>query len=146
MDLSTGFVNYLVDEQYLSQILGGCAIDVYSGQKPSSADDAIGTQTLLYRITIDSVAWGAAKENGLTFTLGATAGTLEKTGNWTGVALATGTPVWFRLKTDPADTDLLSTTFRRIDGAVGVDMLIANTTCTSGETQVVTKFKMTIPR
>jgi len=97
--------------------------------------------------------------NGLRIQYPSVAGLVTiKTGDtWSGTASATGTAGWFRILCNPRwDTGLtnLATTgdssqlIMRIDGSVGTsgaDMIVTSTAITSGVSQTVTSFAMTVP-
>lgn len=91
-------------------------------------------------------AYGLQFEDASAITLGE----LEKlsTQTWSGIAVADGTPGYFRLVTD-ADAGGLSTTLPRFQGTVstvaGSDMVITHATVTTGETINVDSAKFRIP-
>lgn len=100
---------------------------------------------------------GVACVNGLTMTYPAVAGAISNSGTWSGSASATGTAGWFRILCNPnydtglttlATTGTAPTFIGRIDGTVGTsgaDMLVTSTTVTSGVTQTVSSFTLTVP-
>lgn len=64
----------------------GGTIDIYTGTQPASAEDAA-TGTLLVTVDLPSPAFDAAVD-----------GVASKTGSWFGVAVATDTAGWFRMR------------------------------------------------
>jgi hypothetical protein len=69
---------------------------------------------------------------------------------WSGVAGAGGTAGWFRIEAAVADAGGVDTTesVRRIDGAIGTsgaELNMGNTTITSGTTQTITSFALSLP-
>lgn len=93
---------------------------------------------------------GVASANGLTFGL-SSAGVLSKTGTWSGSAVATGTPGWFRICRSAADAGGAATaTFQpfRLDGTIstsGADLNINPNSTTSGVTLTIDTFTVTQP-
>lgn len=91
---------------------------------------------------------GTTAVNGLNFQA-PVAGVLSKeTTVWQAVAGATGTAGCFRFEADADDDQGASTSFRRFDGSIatsGADMNITSTTITSGATESINTFTLTIP-
>ena len=90
---------------------------------------------------------GVASANGLTWGLSAS-GVLSKTGTWSGVAAATGTPGWFRIARSAADCAGATTTLRRLDGSVSsssADLNINPNSSTIGVTLTIDTFTITLP-
>lgn len=123
---STGLRDAMLNSGSLASVMeagdGGC-IKVYSGTPPTTADDAV-AGTLLLTITTSGITTGTA---GSTLLLGApTNGVLSKEATaWTGTAIATGTPSYFR-HVATGDTGALSTTQPRIQGDVGLVGAVLN--------------------
>jgi hypothetical protein len=137
--LSTGLANTILGTSAMQTALAGAALEIYSGTQPLSADDAP-TGTLL--VTIDNGGLGlnfdAPVGNQISKAVAET---------WSGVAAATGTAGWFRIRL-PADTGAVSTTDVRLDGAVaitGAELNSSNTAVTTGATQTIDAFAVTIP-
>ena len=95
---------------------------------------------------------GIAAVNGLKWTNPAVAGVLSALASqtWSGVAGNTGTAGWFRFEGSVSDSGALDSTYvwPRIDGAVstsGAELNLSSTTITSGATQTVSTFTITLP-
>jgi hypothetical protein len=90
---------------------------------------------------------GVAMVNGLTYGLSAS-GVLSKTGTWSGVAAATGTPGWFRIVRSAADASGASVLIRRLDGSISTssaDLNINPNTSTITVTLTIDTFTITQP-
>lgn len=116
-------------------------IDIYSGTQPANADQAP-TGVKLVTMYSDGNAAGLEFDE-------AVSGVISKksTETWSGTGLATGTAGWFRLR-QPADSDALSTTEIRIDGACGTSGAQLNMSSLSivlGAVQTVSTFSLTQP-
>lgn len=117
---STGDFNSLLEKTKEDYTLG--FIDIYTGSQPSSSNNA-STDTLLATVSIDAGGGGLTFDTPSGVTMGIPGGI-----NWQYIGLATGTAGWFRLRT-ATDTNVTSTTEKRIDGSVGTtsgDMKISN--------------------
>lgn len=134
---STGLRNAMLNTGSFASVMeagdGGC-IKVYSGTPPATADDAV-TGTLLLTITTSGVTTGTA---GSTLLMGApTDGVISKEATaWTGTAVATGAPSYFR-HVATGDTGVLSTSQPRVQGdvaLVGAALSMGVSTLTSGVT------------
>lgn len=131
----------LVDQaRSLGEIFRGGNIKIYSGTQPTSPNDAP-TGTLL--VTIDNGG------TGFTFN-DAASGSVAKASaeTWSGTCGATGTAGWARMVT-PTDTGASSTADPRIDMAVGTSgaqINFSSTSFTSGSTQTITAFSISIPQ
>jgi hypothetical protein len=132
---STGLRDAMLDSDSLRGAMeggnGGC-IRVYSGTPPATADDAV-TGTLLLTITTSGITTGTA---GSTLILSAPSGGVvsKEATAWTGTAVATGVPTYFR-HVASLDDGTLSTTQKRIQGDVGLVGAVLNfgvSTLTSG--------------
>lgn len=139
MKLSTGLRNSILSTGSLKAALAGGEIRVYSGSAPTTADDAV-TGTLL--VTIKN---GGA---GINFDASAAGGILSKAPaeTWSGVNAASGTAGYFRHVLS-ADAGTSSTTAVRIQGTVaiaGADLNISSTALTSGATQVIAGYSVTV--
>lgn len=98
-----------------------------------------------------NMASGVSWTNGLKFGI-PSAAVMDKhpTQVWTGVAVASNVAGWFRFVGAVADSGALDTTASqfRIDGAIstaGAQINMTNTTITSGATETVTTFPVTLP-
>lgn len=117
---STGLRDAMLNIGSLTSVFeagNGGHIRVLSGPAPLSADDAE-TGTLLLTVTSSGIPVGSA---GSTLLFGSpTSGVLSKEATaWTGTAVATGAPAYFR-HVATGDTGATSTTEPRIQGDVGL--------------------------
>lgn len=91
---------------------------------------------------------GVTAVNGCNFQFPASVGVLSKeTTDWSGIAIATGTAGWFRFESDPADDKAISTTYKRLDGAIstsGAEMNLSTTSVTSGGTFTINSANFTV--
>ena len=119
--LSTGLRDAMLNSGSLASVMeagNGGHIAVYAATtEPATADAAV-TGTLLLVITTSGIPTGTA---GSTLLLNApTDGVMSKEATaWTGTAIATGVPKYFR-HVATGDTGVLSTTQPRIQGDVGL--------------------------
>jgi len=119
--------------------LAAAKLEIFSGAQPTVADNA---PTGVLLATIDLGGAGINFDAPVGNTLAKAVGEV-----WSAVAVATGTAGWYRLSL-LADAGAVSTTAPRLDGAVAVsnsDMNISNTAITSGATQTVDAFTITLP-
>lgn len=142
LKLSTGMRNKLMDTGSLKSILAGGLIKIYAGALPADADAAV-TGTLL--CTVSNASGGT----GINFDTTAAAGILSKAPGetWSGVNAATGTATYFR-HVAAGDDGTLSSTQARLQGAiatVGAELNLSSTSLTSGATQTVDFYSVTIP-
>lgn len=96
-----------------------------------------------------AMAGGAAAVNGLAFGT-TTSAILAKhpTQIWSGVAGASGSAGWFRLKSALADADGSSASLIRLDGSIaaaGGNLIMSPTTMVAGATHTLASFNPTIP-
>lgn len=156
MRFSKGMQSHLLGSGSLKGALDGGFLYIYSGTVPAHADDAASGATLLAKITVSGGG------TGLTFgtpVQSVTAGgeqiaTLSKTAaeTWSGTILATGTASFFRYveASDEANHAASTTTAKRIQGTVGspaslADLNLTSTSLTSGQTQNIDYFQITMP-
>lgn len=87
MALNTQLANATVNGQgdNLSARLNSGFLDIYDGTQPTNGDTAVGAQVKLVRLTYSATAAPATSAGVITFNA-----------MTSGVALATGTPTWFR--------------------------------------------------
>lgn len=140
---STGLRNQLLDTASLRDILDLGFIKIYAGTVPATADDAIGSATLLTTISNDSTA------TGLTMAAEAIDGVLfkEDTETWSGVNVAGGSATFYR-HVAAGDTGALSATQARIQGTIavaGADMNLTSTTLSNGATQTIDYYTLNLP-
>jgi len=144
MKRSTGLRNYLLATGSFKGAMDGKIIKMFGGTIPDSADAAIGGATLLATITLNNDG-----TTGLTLAASAASGQITKNSSevWEGLIVATGTATFFRMQT-AADDNALSTTAVRVQGTIGLasaDMLLSNTTLTSGNVRRINSFVASIP-
>lgn len=91
---------------------------------------------------------GTTAVNGLNWQV-PVAGILSKEATvWQATAVASGTAGYFRFEADSDDDQGSSTSFRRLDGSIatsGADLNISSTAITSGATDTINTFTLTIP-
>ena len=151
---STGCLNSLLGEAGVDTGANGLrgifkdgVIDIYTGTKPTAANNAV-TGTHLARITLDAGAFtDGVATNGLEFDA-PSGGVLSKAAaeNWKYTGIADGTAGWFRLRANALDDGTLSTTLPRIDGTVGStsgDMILSNVNITTGAPGTIDVFNIT---
>lgn len=110
---------------------------VSSATTIGTTDVAVGTETT----GVDSV-------NGLTYGTAASGALAKASGVWSGVAVASGTAGWWRHYGPEADAGGADATKNRIDGTCGTsgaDMNMSSTAITSGATQTLDSFSLTLP-
>jgi len=152
---STGCLNLLLGESGVDTGANGLRgifkdgiIEIYSGVKPASANNAA-TGTLLAKVTLDGGAFtDGVATNGLEFDAPSGA-VLSKAAaeDWRYTGITDGTAGWFRLRANAADNGLASTTLPRIDGTIGTtsgDMLLSNVNIVTGAPGTVDIFNITL--
>lgn len=143
LKLSTGLRSGTLSTGSVKSLLDGGFIDIYRGEVPNTADDALGSAELMCRISVDGL--GA----GLTLSPTATNAVLTKVAEevWIGEKLLTGTPTFFRFVA-AADDGTASQTAPRIQGRVGLagaQMNLSNINFIVGATQTIDHFAFAIP-
>lgn len=142
LKLSTGLRNKLMDTGSLKATMALGFLDIYSGAAPADAD-AAATGVKLCRISVSAGA------TGLSFDTSAVAGIISKPSGvvWSGTNLATGSASYYR-HVAAGDDATLSTTQARIQGTVatvGADLNLSSTSLTSGASQAIDYYSVTIP-
>lgn len=146
---STGFKDLILGTDSLHNIFLGGIVDLYDGVQPASADDPV-VGTHIARITEGGGSWTAGSlTNGMVFdTPSAGVIALLNPTDFHIVALADGTPTWFRIKGNTLDNNLLSTTLPRIDGAVstlvGSDFVVDTVPFMATNVFVVNQLSLTV--
>jgi hypothetical protein len=115
-------------------------IRIYGGTVPTLPEDSIAGNTLLCTISDDDT--GA----GLDFEAAVTNGLLTKEGSqvWSGTCVADGTATFYRL-VDSTDTGASSSSFRRVQGTVGLagaDLNVTNTSFVTDEEKRIDYFSI----
>lgn len=116
--------NYIA--QKIGELFNGGTLEIRTGSQPASADHAA-TGTLLCTISVPNPAFAAPS-----------GGAVSKTGTWSGIAVASGTAGWARLKSS-------SGTYVR-DFSVaetGADLIIDDDNVVSGGVVTVTALTFT---
>lgn len=140
--MSTGLRNQMLSGDSLKAIFdAGSEIRIYGGAVPSSANDGVGSATLLCAIKKDGT-------DGITFDAAATGAILQKNPSeiWEGDNVATGTATFYR-HVLTADDDTLSNTAPRYQGVVAVvggDMSLTNVNLVNGAPQKLDYHAVTI--
>lgn len=140
---STGLRNGVLSGGSLKSLLDGGRINIYAGTPPATADDAVGSATLLCAITLDST--GA----GINLDTAAAGGVLQKAPGevWSGANVAGGVAAWYR-HVAAGDDGTLSTTAPRVQGLVGVsgaDLNLSSVSLVAGATQTIDYYSLAWP-
>lgn len=140
---STGLRNALLGTGSFKGTMDGGFLDIYAGTVPTDADAAIGSATLLCRISDNGTG------TGLDFAASAAAGVLAKDGSqvWSGTNVATGTATFYRFVAS-GDTGAASTTEPRLQGTVavlGADLNLSSVALSSGAPQAIQFFYVALP-
>lgn len=143
LKISTGLRDGLLVDGDLATLMAAGFIRIYAGTEPASANDAIGSATLLCTISNNSTGTGINLETA------ASAGVLSKetTETWSGVNAASGVATFFR-HVGAADDGTSSTTQPRIQGSVGLggaDLNLSSVSLTSGATQTIDFYTVAFP-
>lgn len=142
MKVSTGLRNKLLDTGSLKATMDLGSVKIYAGTVPASADDALGSATLLCTITQNSTATGISLDTA------AVGGVIAKAAEvWSGTNVASGTATFFR-HVATGDDGTSSTTQARIQGTVGTagaDLNISSVSLTSGATQTIDFYNVALP-
>lgn len=143
LKVSTGLRNHMMVTGSFKNAMDAGFLKIYSGTVPATADDALGGAVLLVTISLNSGG------TGLTFETTATSGIASKKGSetWSGVIASSGTAAFFRFVT-AADTGVLSTTEKRLQGAVGVvasELNLSSVALTATAVQTINHFNVALP-
>lgn len=141
--ISTGLRNHMLATGSVKAGMDGGVIKIYAGTEPADADAAIGAATLL--VTISNNDTGT----GITFDATPTSGVLVKSTSevWSGTCVANGTGAFYRF-VSLADDGTSSTTFKRMQGTVGVvgaDLLVSSTTFVSSNLRQINSYAAGMP-
>ncbi|WFS20649.1 hypothetical protein P9K38_10035 [Pseudomonas sp. 905_Psudmo1] len=143
MKRSTGLRNHMLVTGSLKSAMDGSVIRIYAGTEPASADDAIGSATLLCTISVDGTG------TGVTLATVAASGAVTKNASevWIGDVLVSGQATFFRML-KPADTGGVSTSAVRLQGNVGLigaDLNFSSTNLIVGNARRINNFVASIP-
>lgn len=126
-------------------VMNGCVLMIYSGSRPADADLDLGSAVLLATYSIDGDGYGlewGEPENGSVSKPGADV--------WSGVAVASGTPTFFRYQR-PDDDGAVSNTAVRIQGKVGLvtdpgaDLALSSLAVVNGAVLTIDAASATVP-
>jgi len=127
---STGLRNYALATGSFKAAMALGVIKIYAGTIPATADDSLGSATLLCTITKDGDG-----VTGLSLAASAASGSISKAAEtWSGTNAASGTATFWRFVTS-SDTGVLSTTEMRWQGTAatsGSELIMTSTTLASG--------------
>lgn len=124
--VSTGYAAAILGPQSFDQIFRYGCIEVYSGSQPDSAD-APPTGVMLARITRGGAWAPGASDNGIEFVRSGRYAMKPSDHQWFLQGVAPGTAGWFRLRANAPEDAARSVTAPRIDGAIGLDGVAADT-------------------
>ncbi|MGH8562707.1 MAG: hypothetical protein ACREXW_00950 [Gammaproteobacteria bacterium] len=139
-------MNKLLDTGAFRTVFNLSFIDIWSGSRPATPDEAIPTSSVkLCTITNNSTA------TGLTFEAAAVAGEILKKASetWSGTILADGIAGFFRLRENSDAGTAATTTLARIDGTVGTsgaDLNLSSTTLVAAAPLTVPTGKFKMPK
>lgn len=142
--LSTALRQGIAVGDSFKDLLDGGFVHIYTGAVPASADAAIGSATLLCKLSV-----GGDDVTPLTFESTAPGGILSKKAseNWTGNNLVSGTPTFFRyvLDGDAGDASTTAIRFQGSAGGLGSDMFISSLPLVADAPQSFSLFQIAIP-
>lgn len=148
LKFSTGLVDVIMASKSFKEAVEGTGaagffIDIYTGARPASPDDAA-TGTKLARYT-------AAADAKMHLAAAAVGGVIAKAAAevWAATGLANGNAGYFRLVTDADDGATASTTAVRVDGAIAVsgsDMDMTSTAIAVGAPLLINRGTFTMPK
>jgi hypothetical protein len=121
-------------------LLNGGTLEIYDGSQPADANTAITTQNLLGTLTFNATAFAASVASGTAPNRAAvaTANSISDV-----AASATGTAAWFRAKRSAGNGS--SVVMDGTVGTSGADLIMTDTSLTSGETMHVASLTVSNP-
>lgn len=134
LNRSTGLRNKLLDTGSWRDIMALCFLNIYSGTRPTSADEVATPGAIL----LASITVNGDGATGLSWEASAASGAIQKLQSqvWQEDSiLATGVATWFRIYEATDNPANASTTLARADGTVGVsgsDMNLSTVNLTLG--------------
>ena len=148
LNRSTGLRNKMLDTGSFRSVMTDCFINIYSGTRPASADDAVPGSAVLLATIKD----GSDDLSGLDWETSAASGSIKKLASqvWREDAIiATGVAGWFRIFENGDTPGNASATAARADGTVGTsgaDMALSSVNFTQGATLTLSdSSKFTLP-
>lgn len=147
--LSTGYRDLLLGTEAFRGIFERGVMHIYTGNQPPTADSAV-TGTLLGQVTEDGGSFDfGSPDNGLLFAAPDEGMITKDPGQtWRFTGLASGVAGWGRLMGNDLDSLGSSTSLPRIDfsiGQSGADLILTNTTITTGASHTIDQFRYRIP-
>jgi len=141
--VSTGLRNSMLAVEDFKSSMDLGFLRIYKGAVPASADDSLGSASLLVEISVDGLG------TGLTFDTPAVSGILAKAAaeTWQGTCSDSGTATFFRF-VQPADTGGAVPAELRAQGAVGVvgaELNLSNVSLTVSSVQTINHFNVALP-
>lgn len=138
---STALRDAVVSNYGLGMVMNKGVIRVYSSPIPTTPDHAP-TGSLLGTISTDGIAYipGVNKDTAGLVVKKVSPGILEKVGDWRLKGSASGTATWFRWYSSQIDDFGTNTNFIRIDGEIGVDLIISNPAITTATDVAISSF------
>lgn len=156
LSYSTGTVHKLLNDATnggagFAEIFKNGIIDIYSGTRPTSADNALPSNAIhLGRVTLNANTFIAGQaDNGLEFGAAADRQIDKATAEvWQFKGLANGQAAWFRMKSNAADDNLASASLARLDGSIsqfGGDATLQNTSIVIDNVYTLNRFRLRWP-
>ena len=144
LKLSTGLRNEMLAVGSFKATMDGCTLKIYDGVEPATADAALASNTLLSQIFLNNDGL-----TGLTFNATASSGVIQKTTAevWEGTNAASGTATFYRLEL-AEDTQVLSTTLKRVQGSVataGAQLNLTSITLALSASQKIDYYSLSMP-
>jgi hypothetical protein len=106
---------------YVAAFPAGATLTIRTGSSPGA--NAAATGTVLATITLPATPWTS------------TTGVATKNGTWSATATGIGTAGYYRLN-NSTDTE---------DGAIGTDLVLDNSSISTGQTVTISTFVRTMP-
>lgn len=128
--LSTAVRASLMTYTGLQALMQYGVIELYTGAQPNSADDAP-TGVRVASITRDGLPFAHGVTTAGLFVASVEPGVLTKSGRWVVNGHAEGVAGWWRWKWNKYDNNVSTETIPRIDGAVGSDLVLADSNITT---------------
>lgn len=138
--LSTALRASLMTHSGLQTLMQYGVIDIYTGAQPSTAD-AAPTGVRVASITRDGLPFSHGITSAGLFVASVEPGVLTKSGRWVVKGRAEGLAGWWRWKWNKYDDNTNTDTIPRIDGAVGVDLVLANPNITAATEFDIDRFR-----
>lgn len=143
--LSSGLRTAVVTNYGLGSVLQYGHIRIYSGAQPPTAD-APPSGTLLAVVSADGITpVPGLTTGGLELEGNGYPGELVKAGNWIIDGVASGTPGWWRFVGNAYDNNSYSVTLPRMDGGVGLSLMLGITSITAATNLPVEAFNLILP-